>query len=141
LRTALMCASILLLSACGASQAEVDALNKRVAALERQVRAENGPMRGKVKMKAKAKAKMKAANPARPTGSVEVSGDVGRVFVAGDGGRLPVPGAVPAGSYLVLATFAEGAAPVKAGSVDVVAGQVSRLVCQAANQTCVTDAP
>lgn len=70
-----------------------------------------------------------------PTGKVLVSGDALSIRLVGGGGRY-APGAVPAGSYTVMAAF-EGDTLVEAGSITVVAGKVVNLSCRAGLARCV----
>lgn len=132
----------MLLSGCGASQAEMDNLKRRISTLERRVRSlEGGPAKAKSKVKSKrgrGKAKAKNKVPAEPgaQGSVDIAGDALRVFVAGPRKRLPVPGIVPAGSYEILATFQEDKAPIVAGKVTLAADAKVLITCEAAQSRC-----
>jgi serine/threonine protein kinase len=69
--------------------------------------------------------------------SVEARGDALSVSLQGSDGAEHEPGTLPPGSYRVMATFEDGAAPVLAGDLDLQAGQVADLLCDAHTQRCV----
>lgn len=69
-----------------------------------------------------------------PGGSWSVSGEVASITLTG-GGRSWTPGKVPAGTYELAFTFADGA-PRKGGSVRVGAGDSVHVVCNTAFANC-----
>ena len=72
-----------------------------------------------------------ADEPAR----VRVEGDVGKVELLGAEGEFQPPGEVPAGRYLVLATWSDNR-PFVAGRLTVEAGQDVTLRCDASFAIC-----
>ncbi|MCO4743557.1 MAG: protein kinase [Proteobacteria bacterium] len=72
--------------------------------------------------------------PRRLTGVVSVGGDHSAVTLVGDQGSYP-PGRVPAGVYVVEATFPERGTVV-AGRITVEAGRRMRLICNAVFSRC-----
>jgi hypothetical protein len=66
-----------------------------------------------------------------------VGGDAAGVRLVGQAGNFPA-GSVPAGSYTIMATFADGAPPTAAGSVQVTEGSSLQIHCQSAFMACRT---
>lgn len=77
---------------------------------------------------------MVAAALAQP-GTVLVEGTVEKVELLGAEGEFATPGPVPAGRYLVVATWS-GAAPFVAGRMTVMADEVVTLRCDEAFALC-----
>lgn len=72
---------------------------------------------------------------ALPVGTVLVEGQVEKIELLGAEGEFTPPGPVPAGRYLVLATWARGA-PFVAGRISVTADEVITLRCDESFALC-----
>ena len=127
----------------GSNDKDMAAIEKRLKAVEKQVDqlsrasdkkgdAKKGDAKKGDAKKGDAKKGDAKAEPKK--GKVEVSGDADKVQLAHQRARMDVPGAVPAGTYKVFATF--GGEEVEAGQVTVVAGKVAKLTCRAAQKKC-----
>ena len=120
-----------LLTGCAATaqQDKVDELTKKVATLEKRVKAlESG--KGK---KAPKGAKGKTATG--PATEVKASGDAKKVLLTDGKRKFPVPGKVPAGEYSILASFEETAQPAQSGTLTVTDQPVT-IACVAADKAC-----
>lgn len=71
----------------------------------------------------------------KPTGRVQVTGDVASIQLVGQDGTFG-PGSVPAGNYRILARFGDSDTPVQAGTVVVKSGGVVTLSCRGGLRRC-----
>ncbi|MEZ4319085.1 MAG: hypothetical protein R3F61_16340 [Myxococcota bacterium] len=135
----LVCMSFV--ASCGPSQAEVDALERRLSTLEKRVRSLEGGGGGGMAAKGKAKSKQKArggkVTPSDDKAQVDVVGEVEAVMLQDADEKWPVPAVVSAGEYRILASFEAGGAPVDAGAITVKASTPMRVVCAVSTRTCV----
>lgn len=137
-----------LLTGCAgtAQQEKVDELTKKVATLEKRVKAlESGKGKKAPKGKAPAKGKSKAApkgakgkTATGPATEVKASGDAKKVLLTDGKRKFPVPGKVPAGEYSILASFEETAQPAQSGTLTVTDQPVT-IQCVAADKACKAD--
>lgn len=127
---------------CGPSQAEVDNLERRVNALERRLRAVEGGEPPKARRGGR---KRGAAAPARPAPvpsgpvRIDVLGDAKQVLLGARERTIPIPGQVPPGTYAVLASFADGEEPGKAGSVEITGPGPVTVTCATATRRCLAE--
>lgn len=143
---------LLMLTACGVSQSEHDALKRQVAAMEKRVRAMETRGGGNLSRVAKGGKGAKAGkggkarartSPAAglPRGNVAVAGNAASVFVVSDRHRLVAPGEIPAGTFAVTAVFAAGEPPEKIGPITIEAGKTTTVTCAVDSRRCVISDP
>lgn len=129
-----------LLGGCGsASQDEkIEELSRKVATLEKRVKAAEGGKKGAKGKAAKGKSKAgkTKAPPAGPKARVEVAGDATKVLLTNGKRKFTLPGDVPVGEYTVLAAFEESAQPAQAGAATVTEGKTTTLTCTTASKAC-----
>ncbi|MCB9667903.1 MAG: hypothetical protein H6736_01960 [Alphaproteobacteria bacterium] len=118
------------------SASEHQALERRVAALEKQLGVE--PPAASPARRPRGR-KVRTANPqpdTRATGEVTVTGTTGRVFLREAHKRHSVPGPVPEGSYSIRVETTAGQPPVPAGQAAVEAGKTTKITCDDALRVC-----
>lgn len=119
---------------------KLEELSRKVATLEKRLKAVEGGKKGKgkaAKGKSKAgKTKTKAPVPVGPKAKVEVAGDATKVLLTNGKRKFTLPGDVPVGEYTVLASFEESAQPAEAGTATVTEGKVTTLTCTLAEKAC-----
>ena len=76
------------------------------------------------------------AVPKGPTASIQFSGDATKVMLEADGRRYRASGAVPTGTYRILAWFPGTPDPVDAGEVTAKANQRITLQCASLMRRC-----
>lgn len=138
---------MMLLAGCGVSKADHERLERKVAALEKKVRAmDRGAARSPKLARSPRGRKPRAGGnagqrEARPRGTVAVEGDAVGVFVASKRHRLPVPGEIREGTFTALATFEAGQSPVEIGPITIEAEKTTTITCRKEMKRCQVSAP
>lgn len=108
---------------------EIEALKRRVTSLERRI--------GEIDGNTVEAARSRGDGERAAKGTVALEGDATKVMLFARGRRVPVPGPVAAGEYVVQVQFGSDT-PIDAGPATVVADATLTVTCTAETKSCTT---